>query len=422
MLLLDGVTFERIDHLWQQGRFRMFRRPARVISTFPTLTDVAYDAFFRCGPTPGYEAGYFDRAANRLTDAIRLYLRGANEKWVRFTDYRIGFFEDAIMYLFPRRTFRSELRRTSRVAAEHLAQGRREVVIYILSTDGLGHMLTLPQIDAMLAELDTWVARLLDERDGELQVIMLADHGISTTPTRRFPLRKRLRQAGMRTVRRLSRPGDIAVPSFGLLDVARVHTFDARTRDRVIEVLAACPEVELLAWPDEGRVSVMTATGRAHVTARQDGDRLVYRYEAGNGDPLALAETCRTMQAAGTMAESGFATSAAWVTQTADCDFPAAVPRLWDGLYRLCNERPDVVVSLADGWFTGSGLLSRFVKMQGTHGGLHRRASETFAMSTSHELPSPIGLEELSEVIRRRLAWEPARRDRGDGRSEKNGA
>jgi len=88
---------------------------------------------------------------------------------------------------------------------------------------------------------------------------------------------------------------------------------------------------------------------------------------------------------------------------------------------RLSAEQPDVVVSLADGWYTGSGLLSYFVQMQGTHGGLHRRASETFAMSTSSELPSPIDLEELSEVIRRRHGWQPGERGRVAGRAEKNG-
>jgi hypothetical protein len=78
-------------------------------------------------------------------------------------------------------------------------------------------------------------------------------------------------------------------------------------------------------------------------------------------------------------------------------------------------------VSLADGWYTGSGLLSYFVRMQGTHGGLHRRAGETFAMSTSFELPSPIGLEELSLIIRRQHGWQPGRRGPTDERTEKNG-
>ena len=421
VLLLDGVAFERIEHLWRQGYFRMFHRPARVISVFPTLTDPAYDAFFRCGPTPGYEAGYFDRAANRLTGAFRLYLRGANEKWVGFTDYRIGFFEDAIMYLFPRHTFRSELRRTRRVVDDCLARGRPEVVIYILSTDGLGHMLTCPKIDEMLAELDGWLVRLLDEQGGELEIVMLADHGISTTPTKRFRLRRRLRRAGLRTVKRLARPGDVAVPTFGLLDFARAHTYDDATRDRVVEVLTGCAEVELVAWRAGERVGLLTDGGQAQIRARQDGDRLVYRYQAVRGDPLGLEGVCPAMQAAGTMNDEGFAGSSAWVARTAEHDFPAAVPRLWDGMCRLSAEQPDVVVSLADGWYTGSGLLSYFVQMQGTHGGLHRRASETFAMSTSSELPSPIGLEELSEVIRRRHRWQPGERGRVADRPEKNG-
>src|SRR5262245_20363083 len=34
VLLLDGVSYDRIRNLYDRGRFRLFRQPTRVISTF----------------------------------------------------------------------------------------------------------------------------------------------------------------------------------------------------------------------------------------------------------------------------------------------------------------------------------------------------------------------------------------------------
>jgi hypothetical protein len=415
LLLLDGVACERLQSLWDQGCFRLFRRPARLVSVFPTLTDPAYDEFFGTGPSPGYEAGYYDRKANQLTNGALVYVCGRNEQWVRHSDYRLAFIEDALMYLLPERVYHTELRRARQVVDECLAAGRQHVVIYLLSTDALGHMLPPERIEQNLIELDAWIERLVYDYRGELELVTLADHGMHTTPPQRFRLRQVLHQAGLRVVDRLERPGDVAVPEFGLLDVARVQTFDAGTRERVVALLVGRPEVELLAVPDssaaeseDDSVLVYAAAEAARIRVRQTGGERFYSYEPISGDPLKLADACAEMRAAGRLDPEVFASASAWLAASSERDFPAAVPRLWHGFYTISEERPDVVLSLRPAWFVGSGLFSEMVQMHGTHGGLHRRVTETFATTTAVEIDSPVGLREVHALIQREFGWDPA--------------
>jgi hypothetical protein len=411
VMLLDGVAYERIRGLYDAGRFRRFRPPARLISVFPTLTDPAYDLLFGTGPTPGYEAGYFDRRTNRLTRALWTYLRGANEAWVRHVDYRLSFLADAIMYLLPRWVYGYELRHARRVLDRRLAAGQRQVALYILSTDGLAHMLSPCGIDTQLARLDEWVEKAVAYHRGELDVVMLSDHGLGQVPPDcphlgRFDLSTVLRATGLRVVRRLRRPGDVALPLFGLLDVARLHTYDADTRRRAIAVLRERPEIEILAEQDGDCLRIYGNGGAALIGCRgNDAGMAEYSYERTVGDPLRLADARVVLRKAGQMDGAGFASGAAWLAATADHPFPAAPSRLWAGIFSISREQPDIVVSLTERWYVGSGLLSRFVRMQGTHGGLHRRATETFAMTTCLDLPSPLDLPELGRVLRREFGW-----------------
>jgi hypothetical protein len=416
VLLLDGVAYERMRGLYDAGRFRLFRPPARLISVFPTLTDPAYDVLFGTGPTPGYEAEYFDRAANRLSDGVGFYLRGGNERWARYTDYRLNFLEDAVMYLTPRSVYGSELRRAREVLDRRLKAGAPSVVIYLLSTDAVGHMLPPAEIDVELARLDAWVERTVYEWRGQIEIVMLADHGMSAPDLAGehlslWDLPRVLRDAGFRVTDRLERPGDVVVPLFGLLDLARLHTYDAATRRQVSEVLRQRDEVEVLAARDSDAVRVYTKTGAAVVRCCTDGrGGLLYSFEATEGDPLGLADACAALRVAGRMDAAGFASARAWLEATGEHAFPAAPPRLWDGLFSISREQPDVVLSLNERFYVGSGVFSRLTRLHGTHGGLQRRATETFVMTTSVAVPSPCDLPAVRDHLDREFGWEPTPR------------
>lgn len=395
VLLLDGVAYDRVRALYNAGRFRLLRPPTRVISTFPSLTDVAYDQFFGTGPTPGFEAGYFDRSANRETAGASVYLAGENERWIAAVDYRMSFLRDALMYLTPQSTYTAELNNARRVLDRRLRAGARQVVLYLLSTDGLGHMVSAEHMERRLTELDAWIERAAYDWRGEVEFVVLADHGNTTTPPTRFDIHRILRDAGLRVAKRLDRSGDVCVPLFGLLDMARIHTYDDATRDRVVQTLRGRPEVSVLAWR-EGDAAVLESTdGLARVTA---GAGYRYRCEVIRGDPLQLSAVC----AAGAERSAD-----EWLQATRDSEHPAAPPRVWDAFFRVSTEKPDVIVSLSANAFVGSGFFSALTRMHGTHGGLSRQASEAFLMCGASDLPATLFLADTSDALRERFGWPP---------------
>ncbi len=414
LLLLDGVAHERFASVCGRGCFRRFTRPARVISVFPTLTDPAYDLFFGTGPTPGYEAGYFDREANRMRPALWDYVRGLNEAWVRHSDYRLGFVEDGIMYLAPRRVFRAELKRARRIFERRWRSGAQQIVLYILSTDALGHMLSPEEIDAELLRLDAWLEGLFTEFGAGLDVALVSDHGLAKLPAgqarvRKYDLNSALKQAGLRIRKCLRQTGDVVVPQFGLLDVVRMYAHDVPTRERVVAALRDRPEIEVVAAREGEHIGVYAGAQAGAAISRTDNDGVRrFAYRPSRGDPLRLDEACRRMRDGGWLDDEGFARPEGWLAASAELDFPNAPQRLWEGMFTLTREQPDVVLSLSDGWFVGSGLLSRFVRMQGTHGGLHRRVTETLATTTSSEVPSPIDLPGVAGHLRDVFGWMPA--------------
>src|ERR1041385_8250471 len=74
LLCLDGVPFELVTEAQSRGLFDNFRAPARLLSPFPTLTNVALAQMLRASPPNGYESLYFDREAREQRGGISKYV------------------------------------------------------------------------------------------------------------------------------------------------------------------------------------------------------------------------------------------------------------------------------------------------------------------------------------------------------------
>src|SRR5215475_1156370 len=71
VIVLDGVPYQTVAELRAEGRFRRFKDHARMISMFPSLTNVAMIEILQAEDSPGYEDHYYDREQNRLLGAIQ---------------------------------------------------------------------------------------------------------------------------------------------------------------------------------------------------------------------------------------------------------------------------------------------------------------------------------------------------------------
>ena len=416
-ILLDGVPYDALDELWSEGYFRLFHPPGLVVSTFPSLTDVAFSYLLDSDVPPGYEASYFDRTKNHLSNGTDTYLKGDNEPWSSACDYRISFIEDAIMYLFPSFVFRRELESARRTFARNTQDA---VVIYLLSTDGLGHTRKRSELLYYLKTLDRWIERAVYDRQGRLQVTVISDHGNSFVPTKPARLDQTLQRAGLRIVKSLQRPNDVVLPEFGLIDFAALYTYDHETLDEVVNVCRTAPGVELVMFRDRDTQDILVLRGPQSARIRRSQDGSEYTYAPENGDPLELLPLMRNPGTNETLNENGLAQSRTWLAATHNHKFPDPLYRIFQAFDENTQNPADILLSLKPGWHAGDPALDAWVKMEGTHGGLRAASSNGLIMSTAFESPPFSRPVEILDHIRQHVPWQPRVEKSAQGSSPKN--
>lgn len=403
-LLLDGVPYSAIAELWSEGRFRLFHRPGLLISTLPSLTDPAFAELLRAETPCGYESCYFQRGHNRLTNGVQTYLNGDNEPWNAALDYRLDLIEDAIMYLFPGYVFRRELENARQIL---LRSDRPHPVIYLLSTDGLGHMQKRTEVLRYLRLLDRWIERLVYEHGARLQVTMFADHGNSFVPTEPFFLKRILRQAGLNVSSSLRNEGDVVVPEFGLIDFAALYVYDADTLRRVVETCRRHPAVELICHRQAQPPGIIVLNGPQRALIGRADQPVRYGYAQISGDPLRLAQITKSLKKEGRLSEDGLALDRVWLEATRHHVFPDPLHRIWKALTENTRNPADVLLSLTPGYHVGDPSLDAWVRMEGTHGGLRAAGSNTFIMSTAFRVPPWQRPDDVLEFIHGTVFWQP---------------
>jgi len=110
VILLDGIPYDLIRAMYDEGHFRLFYPPSKVVGPFPSMTDTAYTEMFLPGQLLGFEALYYNRGTHKLSDGDGVYLMGENEPWAKCIDYRVPMLLDPVGYLSPGFLFDHELK------------------------------------------------------------------------------------------------------------------------------------------------------------------------------------------------------------------------------------------------------------------------------------------------------------------------
>ena len=84
---LDGVPYEVMAELWDEGLFREFSRPVKMISVFPSVSDVALTEVLHAEKVPGYENLYFDVQETRLRGGALSTVSKAKIPYLEILDY-----------------------------------------------------------------------------------------------------------------------------------------------------------------------------------------------------------------------------------------------------------------------------------------------------------------------------------------------
>lgn len=392
ILGLDGAAYHHVRAV-QEGEggrrcLAEFQPAARLISTYPSLSDVAWADVLGLPPQTAYQPLHFDYERNELRGLRGLQAMGDPTESSALMHWKLeGLLLNLGGYLFPGRVFRLEL---ARVRSAFLRADGRDFYALLQTFDSAVHMGRDPR--ELLCETGAWIAdlrRAHAARTGRaLEVIVLSDHGTDDLSPSRAPIREHLRREGFRVVKRLQRRGDVVLPVDGILNVVQACPAPEDVA-AVAAALVRLPEVDVVTAVVPGRVDEVRVLKRGEeAVVRARGGR--YAYEAVRGDPLGYAAVAELLRRSGKADRDGFATGEAWLAATAGHAYPAAPERIVRGHGPLVRHPAPVIASLKPGRVSANlptWLGSRLMSMGGTHGALDSLSSSGVALSTERRVP-----------------------------------
>ena len=412
LLCLDGVPHEVIVAARARGLFEQFNEPARLLSPFPTMTNVALSIMLGATSPLGYESLYFDRDECCLRGGVRKYIgRRTPEKipssYMDELDYQEPLPFEFLIYVAPETIWRADMRRfRERFRA---APRERDFFGFLKGTDGLLHIRGPRRLDVALQSLDRILREIREHCGEETEIVLFSDHGMNLEENRRVNLKTQLQAHGYKAAGSL-RPEEhrerrrVSVPAFGLCGYAALYCARETDPAGVADALSELEGVDFSVRREgESAVVVTGERGAARVERAESGagGAARYRYEQLNGDPLRLAPVLADLRRAGELDGQGFAADAAWLARTAEHDYPDAPANLYASLHEpRVQHTADLLVSLKDGYYYGDFLFSKIARLAATHGNALRPSTTAFLMSTHRALPPHVRASDAKPFLR----------------------
>lgn len=391
IIALDGVPYTLVQELYDQGRFRLFYRPSRVVSSFPGMTDVAFQRIFGGHQPIAYQANHFDRQNNRLISGDDLYLSGQAANWSKILDYRVSFKLDTVAYINPQLVFDHELRGMMEVFRRDDNDPTK--IVYSVATAGLGTRDGREGILRYLRIIDQFCEQIVYEKRGRVKITLLADHGHNMSGRGRVSFEQLLEDEGYRLNTRLDKPKDVVAIQYGLVTYASFHTNDPAG---VARVILQDPATSIACYRQGESVIVKNIAGSATIRKGSGG----YSYDTTDGDPLALQAIIAQLSKEGHVSANGIIDDRALFHATINHIYPDPLRRIYLAFNGLVQKPADLIVTLKDGWVHGSKFFQVMIGgATSTHGGLNQINSMTFAMTMWDKLPKDMRLEEVMPAV-----------------------
>lgn len=385
VLAVDGLGFADVQAAQQAGAFARFFPVSRLVSTFPSNSDIAWSEIFHTAPPPGYQRIYFDLGAGRMKggtlDTIRPieFEKRMNLGFVQKTHHLAS-------YMRPRHTARAELEALARAFFE--SRGVETFFAYLPAPDAMQHV--RGDVRPYLARLDAALTALLDAYRGQtgtdLEVVLLSDHGNNQRgDAEAIDMARFLEDRGYRARDVLRGPHEVIFTTDGVTTGLGLFVQPGEVR-ALAEALANLHGVELVTavdaapWP---HVEVRDSLGGVAWIARRANGDLAYLPKIG--DPLRYGPLAARLREAGRLDGDGFASEAAWFEVSHDHEYPAALDRIMRGHYDVTTNPAPILVSIKDGFQVSNGVvgfLNHLRPLGGTHGGLNARNALGVVLST----------------------------------------
>jgi Type I phosphodiesterase / nucleotide pyrophosphatase len=390
VLALDGVAYRdllalqagitRTNFLGRQVHLQAFTTNegyfpvSRMISTFPSTSDVAWTEIFGDRPLPGYQRTYYSEAANLQIAIDGVSTSMEHERQMNW-QVQNGFLR-AMGYVFPSHMYDYEVNGM----INHFLDARRaggNFYAYIRASDDAQHMSR--DIFVLLCRLDRQLQKLradYKKREGrDLEIVILSDHGNNHAGRgKRVEIHAFLEKAGYRVTKSLEDPKDVVLPTTGIESWVEIHNLPGET-GHLAQLLTHLEGVDVVTArvPDQtNQFLVMNSKGERAVI-EWNPERNAFRYSAGQGDAINYLPVVGTLARKHLLDDNGFATVDDWTAETLTHRYPMALKRIVRGLTRVTLNPATILISLKNGYVHDSWMVnegSELVTLGGTHGGL----------------------------------------------------
>lgn len=402
IICVDGVGFDTIQKMRAEGHFKMFRGPSRMIAPFPSLTNVSIARILApagAAEPLGYEDDYYDVARNKMSGSLLdrfNQARFVQGSYRSLFDYHPSAIKSGLGYALPPLSTYVE-GMTDLVMFKRKLRSSTDPVYFAYSgsTDTLAHLGGDRMLRSFMGKLDDLLSDIIRESGGNAQVTIFSDHGNDYRKYKRSGLKDPLRRAGFRLDSNIKDDRSVVMPQFGLIGCATLFT-RPENEPRVAEVAAGVKGVDFAAYENHGVVYLAARDG-ARATIERRGDR--YRYAMQSGDPLDLQTVVGEFNKQGKADADGFIADTDWFAATTGTSRPDSVRRIYDGLTGAVQNRANVIVNFADGFYSGSALMDIVAFLLATHGNLGRGQSFGFVIDSKNDLPPYVRAADLWSAI-----------------------
>lgn len=376
-----GFRFHRQAFTAKEGYFPV----SRLISTFPSTSDVAWTDIYGDRPLPGYQRTYFSAAANSQIVINGITTTMEHESQM---DYQLenGMFR-TMGYVYPVHTFELELSEMVRTFW-NATDNHGDFYVYIRTTDDAQHLDR--DIFGMLSMLDKQLqkmrARYRKQEGRDLQILILSDHGHNHADTfKRVEIGSFLEKAGYHITDSIYNPKDVVLPTTGIEDWVEIHNAPAAT-EALVPLLTHLDGADLVTGIDPNhphRFIVMNSSGDRGVID-WNPQKNAYRYSTEQGDPLDYRPAVEALRKKKLLDADGFAPADAWMAATITNHYPLALERIVRGLTRVTLNPGTILISLSNNYVHCGRVLQRLANLSpfgSTHGALDNINSDGIVLS-----------------------------------------
>jgi hypothetical protein len=386
--LQAGVTYKDTHgfQFHRQGFHQGYFPVSRMISTFPSTSDVAWTDIFGDRPLPGYQRTYFSAAANLEIAMNGITTSMEHEEQM---DWQVenGFLR-TLGYVYPSHMYQYEVNELVKNFLNTKSKGDNYYA-YIRTPDDAQHLSR--DIFAMLCALDEKLQKLralYKAREGhDLEILILSDHGNNHAGVgQRVEIRTFLKDAGYRITNSIVNPRDIVLPTVGIESWVEIHNSPGET-ETLLQLLPQLKGVDILTAIFPGRTNrfIVMNVKSERAIIEWNPARNSYRYATERGDPINYLPVVKALSQKNRLDADGFATADDWMAETLTNRYPMALERIVRGHTHVTLNPATILISLNNhyvhsGWLVKRG--SELVTFGGTHGSLDDLNSDGMLLSS----------------------------------------